>query len=56
MRRVFVHERLGWVTGEKFRDDEQPDFLLAVKGFLKYVATIAVGCKLDDATTGDKIT
>lgn len=50
MRRMFVHKCLGRVVCKKFRDNEQPDFLLAVKSFLKHVTAIAVHCELDDAT------
>jgi hypothetical protein len=54
MRRVFVHERLGWITSKEFRDNEQPDIFLAVEGFLKNMATITVHCEFDDATANNK--
>jgi hypothetical protein len=52
MRRVLVHERLSRVTGQKFRDNEQSDVLLAVESLLKDMTAVTICCKFDDATTG----
>jgi hypothetical protein len=50
MRSVFVDESLSRITGEQFRDDKQPDVLLAVESLLKHVAAVTVHCELDNAT------
>jgi hypothetical protein len=49
---MLVHERLGRVASKKFGDNEQPDVLLAVQGFLKHVTAIAVHSELDNTTAG----
>jgi hypothetical protein len=50
MGRVLVNKCLSRIASQKFRDNEQPDVLFAVKSFLKHVTAITVRCELDDAT------
>ena len=47
MRSMLIHKRLGGVAEEQFGHYQEPNILFAVKRFLKYVTTIAVGGKLN---------
>ncbi len=51
MRRVLVHKGLSRITEQKFRDNQKPDIFLAIKGFLKDVASIAIGGKVNNLTS-----
>ena len=48
---MLVDQCLCWVAEEQFRNNEQPDVFLAVKGFLEDVAAVAVGSEFNNAST-----
>ena len=50
VRRVLVDQRLCRVAEEKLGHDEETNLLFAVQRLLEYMAPVAVGSQLDDAT------
>ena len=46
---MLIDQGLRWIPAEELTHDHQPDILLAVKGLLKYVASVAVHSEFNDA-------
>ena len=49
---MLVNQRLGRISEQQFRDDEESHIFFAVKSLLKDVASVAVCSKFDNTSPG----
>jgi hypothetical protein len=53
MGSMLVDQCLGRIPEEEFRDDEKPDVLFTIEGFLENVASVAISGKFYNAASVD---